>query len=83
MRQIVVTVRGQSESRDSVIGEGTLRQLPPYPLQCTNPTIDWEGEVRCDANVKVAGFNAGHLLLKVNNHYLHANDHFTEPSLLF
>ena len=81
MRRTVVTVRGQCAWRDSVIGEGTLRQLPPYPSQCKSQNIriiDWEGEVRCGADVKTGGFNAGHLLLQVNKLGLHATDHFTK-----
>lgn len=73
MRQIIVTVRGQRAWRDSVIGEGTLRQLPPYPSQSKSPknrTIDWEGEVRCNDDVKAGGFNVGNLLLKVNHPWL-------------
>lgn len=70
MRQIIITVRGQRTSQDSVIGEGRLRQLPPYPSQRKGPknrTIDWEGDVRCKDDVKAGGFNVGNLIIKVSD----------------
>lgn len=66
-RQITVEVRGQKAWRTCVLGEGVLRSLPP-PAEHGDGVLgalDWDGEVRCNEDVKVGGFHAGKLNVKV------------------
>lgn len=74
LRQICVHVHGQKAWRNSVLGEGTI-----WPVESPTraresefggPTdgdeaVDWEGEVRCNGDVRVGGFHAGTLIVKV------------------
>ncbi|KAH9065307.1 hypothetical protein EDB87DRAFT_1672662 [Lactarius vividus] len=65
MRQVSVVLKGVHSMRKSTIGEGTLRSLPPgapmpllrsQPLDAGLSTLDYEGEVRADADVTVGQF---------------------------
>lgn len=67
LRQVSVTVYGQKAWRDSVIGEGTLKRLPPLACQPRGyEVLDWDGEVRCADYVKAGGFNVGDLMIRVS-----------------
>jgi hypothetical protein len=71
LRQIIVSVYGQKAWRNCVIGEGTLRQLPPLPSNIFSEikgceTLNWEGEVRCAESIRTGGFNVGILTIKVS-----------------
>lgn len=71
LRQIMVSVFGQRAWRTCVIGEGNLRPLPPLSPNVHSQsedfqTVDWDGEVRCDEDVQVGGFNVGNLTVKVS-----------------
>ncbi|KAF9492018.1 hypothetical protein BDN71DRAFT_1509816 [Pleurotus eryngii] len=71
LRQISVQVRGQKAWRNCTLGEGKIWPLPPPAgsMDCLVPereeaNLDWEGEVRCNSNTMVGGFNAGQLAVK-------------------
>ncbi|KDQ25454.1 hypothetical protein PLEOSDRAFT_1019990, partial [Pleurotus ostreatus PC15] len=71
LRQISVQVRGQKAWRNCTLGEGKIWPLPPPAgsMDCLVPereeaNLDWEGEVRCNRNTMVGGFNAGQLAVK-------------------
>jgi hypothetical protein len=71
LRQIIVSIFGQRAWRTCVIGEGSLRSLPPFPSDLDpqsedRQTVDWDGEVRCDEGVQAGGFNVGNLTVKVS-----------------
>ena len=73
LRQISVTMRGESSWKNSVIGEGTINPMPPELTSCCSSTdscqvehIDWEGEVRCGSDITVGGFNAANVQVKVS-----------------
>ncbi|EIN12569.1 hypothetical protein PUNSTDRAFT_81850 [Punctularia strigosozonata HHB-11173 SS5] len=75
-RQITVEVRGQKTWRLSILGEGNLRPLSSVASLTAYASrqslvnvnqlgcLDWEGEVKCDPDVRVPGFNAGKLVVK-------------------
>lgn len=69
LRQICARVHGQRAWRNIVLGEGKLWPTQP-PESLLDPTVDadlsldWEGEVRCNADVNVGGFSAGALVVK-------------------
>lgn len=68
-RQVVVTARGQRLARSYIIGEGTLRPVPPgsTPVRVGvaegDEAVDYEGEVRCAPDVTVGGFAAAGLMV--------------------
>lgn len=74
LRQVSVVVRGGRAYRNTIIGEGKLRPLPPNlttspPISDTDSreeNLDWEGEVRCEELVAFGGFNAGNVVVKVS-----------------
>ncbi|EPQ51099.1 hypothetical protein GLOTRDRAFT_49369 [Gloeophyllum trabeum ATCC 11539] len=59
-RQVAATIRGQKTWRPTVLGEGKLRFVP----SAEGGSLDWEGEVRCRADVAVGGFRVGPLVVK-------------------
>ena len=66
LRQVTAKVNFQKAWRSTVIGEGTL-----WPLQqnrtldgAAEGALDWEGEVRCNADVKTGSFVAGDFVVK-------------------
>ncbi|GLB37552.1 putative calcineurin-like phosphoesterase [Lyophyllum shimeji] len=67
-RQVVVEVNERRAFRDSVIGTGRVRPIPP-PAGSVDETSNeicasWEGEVRCADGVTAPGFNIGSLVVK-------------------
>ncbi|CAL1712387.1 unnamed protein product [Somion occarium] len=70
LRQILVKVNGTKSWRNIVLGEGKM-----YPVQAqyhacpgaesyAEQALDWEGELKCNGDVTVGGFNSGPLVLK-------------------
>ncbi|KAF9043484.1 hypothetical protein BDZ89DRAFT_1199214 [Hymenopellis radicata] len=61
LRQVIVELNNRTFTRSTVIGSGSLRAVPP-PLSRSPPRredhMDWEGEVRCNSDVKAGGFVA-------------------------
>lgn len=64
-------VNGTKSWRNIVLGEGKM-----YPVQAqyhacpgaesyAEQALDWEGELKCNGDVTVGGFNSGPLVLKV------------------
>ncbi|KAF8798483.1 hypothetical protein BYT27DRAFT_7122833 [Phlegmacium glaucopus] len=71
LRQVSVTVRREKAWSNSILGEGTIWPVPPDLSNCcatlgrySEGSIDWEGEVRCQSNVTVGGFNAANVQVK-------------------
>ncbi|KIM43282.1 hypothetical protein M413DRAFT_444097 [Hebeloma cylindrosporum] len=72
LRQISVTMRGESSWKNNVIGEGTISPMPPESTTCCSSDddpcqtehIDWEGEVRCGSDITVGGFSAANAQVK-------------------
>ncbi|KAI0270001.1 hypothetical protein BC834DRAFT_864446 [Gloeopeniophorella convolvens] len=73
MRQVTAVVRGQHSTRMCSIGEGTLRPVPPgvspSPLRSQSldegfSTLDYEGEVRANADVTVGQFGISRLQIR-------------------
>ncbi|KAK7048644.1 hypothetical protein R3P38DRAFT_2870614 [Favolaschia claudopus] len=66
MRRVSLLVHGESQDRDTCMGEGVLSFLPPpiaYSEKC-NPqdaAVDWEGTVQCDSSISVGTFTTGPL----------------------
>ncbi|KAJ7143503.1 hypothetical protein C8R43DRAFT_891506 [Mycena crocata] len=76
-RMVTFEYRGKSTWRVLRMGEGRiLRPLPPVvdfdcdchptcvPVESCVQTLDWEGEIQCDGNVDVGGFQAAGLTVK-------------------
>ncbi|KAJ7133424.1 hypothetical protein C8R44DRAFT_698048 [Mycena epipterygia] len=75
-RMVTVECHGRTTSRDMRIGEGRFRPLPAVVnLNCNcqrpcNPTescvqtVDWDGQVKCNPDVTVGGFQAAGLTVK-------------------
>lgn len=72
MRQIEAVVGSHHAFRSFVIGEGTLRPVPPDVASSTTlvppadgyQTLNWEGEIKCQKNVTDVGFSVGKLMIK-------------------
>ncbi|KAI3612187.1 hypothetical protein WG66_012064 [Moniliophthora roreri] len=71
-RQISVEFEGRSGWKNWVIGSGILRPSTS-PFYChtqgscsthDNEEMDWEGEVRCKADVRIGRFDSGCIALK-------------------
>ncbi|ESK89613.1 hypothetical protein Moror_8649, partial [Moniliophthora roreri MCA 2997] len=71
-RQVSVEFEGRSGWKNWVIGSGILRPSTP-PFYChtrgscsthDNEEMDWEGEVRCKADVRIGRFDSGCIALK-------------------
>ena len=66
LREVVVEIRGKDISRNNVIAEGKLCEIPPSPCESQDSVhLDWEGEVRCSSDTSVGSFNAGSVAVKV------------------
>ncbi|KAJ7451637.1 hypothetical protein FB451DRAFT_1283860 [Mycena latifolia] len=68
LRQVSLSVRGESQHRDMHIGEGVLSVLPPpiSSVEVTShneATLDWAGEVQCDQSMRITAgtFDVGSL----------------------
>ncbi|THV02995.1 hypothetical protein K435DRAFT_716152 [Dendrothele bispora CBS 962.96] len=68
LRQICVEVNGAKAWRNSIIGDGAVRGIPPPFSNITSESrdgsLDWEGEIKISKNVHICGFNAGDLAVK-------------------
>jgi hypothetical protein len=78
-RDITVKMRGKKASRTAVVGSGMLRPVPPTDLggtstPCSSVCLDWEGEVKCSAEVRCGGFDVGYLDVKVGKLDTSRND---------
>ncbi len=47
LRQIAVDVRGTRSWKNTTIGEGKIRPVPPASYSQSGSSLDWEGEVQC------------------------------------
>jgi len=69
-RQILVEINGRKSWRNSTIGEGNVRPIPPPgtgPVGLEREvSADWEGEVKCRDEVQCVGFKSGNLMVKVS-----------------
>ena len=72
LRQILVKVDGRRSWRNIVLGEGKLYPVTAQYYACPRTEItsgpqalDWEGELRCNGDVTIGGFNSGSLVVKV------------------
>lgn len=67
-RQILVEINGRKSWRNSTIGEGNVRPIPPPPTNAATSrpevSLDWEGEVKCRDDVQCVGFKSGNLMVK-------------------
>ncbi|KAF5364624.1 hypothetical protein D9758_005605 [Tetrapyrgos nigripes] len=77
-RQIAVKLNGQVAWRNSVIGKGKIRALPPsFESNLANvdagkdsyfdeaeDSLDWEGEIEVDDDVRVGQFDAGNVYIR-------------------
>ncbi|KAI0040044.1 hypothetical protein FA95DRAFT_1503395 [Auriscalpium vulgare] len=68
LRQVNATVREEQSTWSTIIGEGTLRFIPPADATSSSPlrppsdgceTLDWEGEVKANPDVKAGTFKVG------------------------
>ncbi|KAF4617120.1 hypothetical protein D9613_005967 [Agrocybe pediades] len=71
LRQVTVTVRGAKSFKNSIIAEGTIWPIPPDLSTCCSSTseckeghVDWEGELRCQSDISVGGFEAANVHVK-------------------
>ncbi|KAF5333013.1 hypothetical protein D9758_015189 [Tetrapyrgos nigripes] len=68
LRQTSVEINGERGWKNSTIGKGTVRGIPPpfSHLTCASRegSLDWEGEIQVSKSVLVGGFNAGSLCIK-------------------
>ncbi|KAK0202040.1 hypothetical protein DFS33DRAFT_1386328 [Desarmillaria ectypa] len=68
LRQISVDVRGTRSWRNTTIGEGKIRPVPPAShSQSGNSqeeSLDWEGEVQCLPSVNIGGFSTSGAAVK-------------------
>ncbi|KAI0069720.1 hypothetical protein K474DRAFT_1748055 [Panus rudis PR-1116 ss-1] len=70
LRQILVKVNGQKAWRNVVLGEGKMCPVEnqyhasPDAEQRGELALDWEGELRCESDATVGGFNIGALVVK-------------------
>lgn len=70
LRQVSVTMKGLKSFKNSIIGEGSIRPIPPDLTACTLGTcreghVDWEGELRCSEDIPTGGFDASSVHVKV------------------
>ncbi|KAJ7133428.1 hypothetical protein C8R44DRAFT_611706 [Mycena epipterygia] len=76
MRVITVECHGKTTSRVMRIGEGRFRPLPPIvkfdchcpircdPVESCTKNLDWDGQIKCNPDVTVGGFQAAGLTVK-------------------
>ena len=68
LRQASIETRGRKTSRNSILAEGQLREMPPAHASCESQDmiqLDWQGELRCGSDVSVGGFIASNIGVKV------------------
>lgn len=72
LRQVIIPTTYPGPMHDSrptyhfVLGEGSLTPVPPSPAVADEENINWEGELKCEENITVGGFNAGALIVQVS-----------------
>ncbi|KAK0441629.1 hypothetical protein EV421DRAFT_1711441 [Armillaria borealis] len=68
LRQIAVDVRGTRSWKNTTVGEGKIRPVPPASYSQSGSSqeesLDWEGEVQCLPSVNVGGFSAAGVAVK-------------------
>jgi hypothetical protein len=70
LRQVSIETQGRKTSRNTVIAEGQLREIPPaHPSTESEDEVhlDWEGELRCGHDITVGGFAANNIVVKVKH----------------
>jgi len=75
LRQVIIAVKGRLCTRQFSIGEGNVRSLPPgaslppllrsQSLDCGLGTLDYEGEVHPNSDIKVGQFSLSRLQVRV------------------
>ncbi|KAJ7133425.1 hypothetical protein C8R44DRAFT_663992 [Mycena epipterygia] len=75
-RMVTVECRGKTTCRVMRIGEGRFRPLPPIvnfdcdcrrrcePVESCVQNLDWDGQIKCNPDVTVGGFQAAGLTVK-------------------
>lgn len=74
LRQVIIVVKGRLCTRQFSIGEGNVRSLPPgaslppllrsQSLDCGLGTLDYEGEVHPNSDIKVGQFSLSRLQVR-------------------
>ncbi|KAF9464125.1 hypothetical protein BDZ94DRAFT_1257065 [Collybia nuda] len=68
LRQVSVETRGQKAWRNTILSEGEINEVPPVvspPCESGGMThLDWEGELSPVKDLRVGGFQAGHVAVK-------------------
>ncbi|KAJ7099968.1 hypothetical protein B0H15DRAFT_877217, partial [Mycena belliarum] len=67
LRRVIMRVGDKNARRSIVLGEGTLRSLPPVFREGASSgteALSWEGEVRCAEDFTVGSFEAGLVTVK-------------------
>ena len=72
LRHVSIDIRGYKSSRNTIIAEAQLREIPPTTDSCyESPDIvhlDWEGELSCSEDIIVGGFTTSNIVMKVTRH---------------
>jgi len=70
-QELTVETRGHKASRNIVLAEGRLSEIPPLicsPCEYRDSIhLNWEGELRCSSDTSVGGFCAGDVAVKVSS----------------
>jgi hypothetical protein len=71
LRHVSIETQGSKASRNTIIAEGRLREIPPALNHAAHASqdavhLDWEGEVRCGHDISVGGFSASNVVVKVS-----------------
>ncbi|KAF9033271.1 hypothetical protein BDZ89DRAFT_947880 [Hymenopellis radicata] len=67
VRKTLLVVDGRKYWRNRSLGEGKVWATPPHAPTCHADLLvsaDWEGEVRCNPEVRTAGFNIGNVAVQ-------------------
>lgn len=65
-RRSTIETKGEKSFTNELIGEGEIWELPLGIHESSNVIhLDWEGEVKPNPDVKVGGFTAGNVSVKV------------------
>ncbi|KAJ7126343.1 hypothetical protein C8R44DRAFT_702722 [Mycena epipterygia] len=60
VRKVIVDIDGRRPARNFVIGHATLNSSPPgASVDAYEASLDWDGEMRCNADTLVGAFDAG------------------------
>ena len=66
VRKTLVEMHGRRHWRTRNLGEGRVWPTPPHFHG--ELSVDWEGEVRCNPEIRTSGFNIGVLAVQVRLH---------------